>query len=192
MTRPALLIIDVMNRFDYPGGARLARRSVAIVPAILRLRTRFDKLGLPVIYANDNFMDWHADFGRLVEACRVQGGESGRIATELAPTPSHYYLLKPKHSAFLGTPLEILLSQLKVERLVLTGIATDSCVLATAQDANMRDFGIEIPSDATEAQTRKRRAQALELLQTSLNARIATSASLMRTLREQASPEPRP
>ena len=182
MTTPALLIIDMMNRFDYPGGDRLARRSVETLPAILRLRARFDELGLPVIYANDNFTDWHADFGRLVEACRAQGGESGRIATELAPRPDHYYLLKPKHSAFLGTPLEILLSQLKVEQLVLTGIATDSCILATAQDGHMRDLGIAIPADATEAQTEGRKTQTLALLRTSLGARVETSAGVVQTL----------
>lgn len=185
MSRPALLIIDMMNRFDYPGGELLARRAVRIVPAILRLRQRFDVLDLPVIYANDNFMDWQADFGHLVQACQAAGGASGRIASALEPASKHYYLLKPKHSAFLGTPLEILLAQLKVNRLVLSGIATDSCIVTTAQDGHMRDFDITVAADATDAQYQARKLRTLALLAESQAARTATAAQIARTLKKQ-------
>src|SRR5690606_7374701 len=149
--KTALLIVDMINRFDFDGGAALAARAEALLPAILRLRRRFDAVSQPVIYANDNFMDWQGDFRHLLETCRADGGPAGRIATALAPLPGHFHLLKPKHSAFLGTPLSILLGQLGVRRLAIAGIATDSCVLATAQDARMHDYGIAVPHDATDA-----------------------------------------
>ena len=162
------------------GGRGIAR---ALVPAILRLRRRFDRAGHPVIYANDNFMDWRGDFTHLVSACRALGGSAGEIARELAPQPRHFYLLKPRHSAFLDTPLRILLDELQVDRLVLTGISTDSCILATAQAAHMHGYPLAVPSDATAALNAGRRQRALRLLHESMQASIATAASVARKIR---------
>lgn len=183
MGTPALLIIDMVNRFDFEGGDALAAAALELVPEILRLRRSFDRAGHPVIYANDNFTDWKGGFPHLVASCQAQGGASGAIASSLAPAPGHFHLLKPKHSAFLGTPLQILLAQLAVDRLVLTGIATDSCILATAQDAHMRDYALAIPSDATAALTPRRRRQALDLARGALGASTAKARSVARARR---------
>ena len=66
---------------------------------------------------------------------------------------SDYFVLKPRHSAFFATPLELLLSHLGTRRLVLTGVATDLCVLATAVDARMRDLDVVVLKDATAARS---------------------------------------
>ena len=51
------------------------------------------------------------------------------------PDDDDYFVLKPKHSGFYATPLELLLRYLKVDELIITGIAGDNCVLFTAADA---------------------------------------------------------
>ena len=160
----ALVLVDVINAFDFPGGDRLARAAFGITPRIERLRARFDAAGAPVIHANDNFAHWQQDFGQLVARCQALGGHAGEIATRLAPRPGDYHVLKAKHSAFLGTPLDALLASLGVRRLVLCGLATDSCVLATAQDAKMREFAAWIPGDAVAAMTPARHAAALAVM----------------------------
>jgi len=165
---PALLLVDLFNRFDFEGGPALARATLRIVPALRRLRAAFDARGLPVIHANDNFLDWGASFDDLLATCRADAGPAARIAKALAPAPGHCYLLKPRHSAFLGTPLPLMLRDLGADGLVIAGIAADSCVLATAQDAKMRDLPFRVPADAMASSTPARKAAALQVLRSSL------------------------
>ncbi len=60
-------------------------------------------------------------------------------------------MLKPRHSAFFGTPLEFLLDDLGAKRLVITGLTTDSCIMFTAHDAYVRGYRIWVPSDCVAA-----------------------------------------
>jgi nicotinamidase-related amidase len=118
-----------------------------------------------VIYANDNWMQWQGGFADLVAACRDAGGDSGFVAARMAPCEGHYYVLQPKHSAFLCTALPVLPHQLRVDALVLAGVATDSCILATAMDAKMRDYPVQVPRPCTAAITSGRKRQALQAIE---------------------------
>lgn len=166
--RPALLLVDLFNRFDFEAGAALARHTLRILPALRRLREGFDAHGLPVIHANDNFLDWNASFADLVAACRAADGPSARVAEALLPARRHCYLLKPRHSAFLATPLPLMLHDLGADGVVIAGIAADACVLATAQDAKMRGLPFRVPADAIAAVSPARKAAALQVLRGSL------------------------
>jgi nicotinamidase-related amidase len=177
-SRTALVILDMVNLFDFEGGRRLAAAAVRIAPNILRLRDRFDRAGAPTIYANDNFAHWQGHLGDLVEACRDAGGSSAVLIGLLAPRAHDYHVLKPKHSAFLSTPLPILLAKLEVGRLVLAGVAADSCVLATAVDANMRELNLWVPRDCVAAMTPKRTTLALDLAARSIGASVQSSRSV--------------
>ena len=174
--RPVLLLIDLVNHFDFPGGDALGRSTRRLVPALLRLRECFDCAGHPVVYCNDNWMQWQGGFPDLVAACRDCGGDAGQVADRLAPCEGHYYVLKPKHSAFMASPLPVLLAQLQADALVLAGVATDSCILATALDANARDFPLWIPSDCTAAITPERKRRALRTMQESMSASVRPAA----------------
>lgn len=179
--RPALLLVDLVNHFDFPGGDALGKATRRIVPALLRLRGRFDRAGLPVIYCNDNWMHWRGGFPDLVAACREAGGDPGSIAGRMAPCEGHYYVLKPRHSAFMASPLPVLLAQLQVDALVVAGVATDSCVLATALDANARDYPLWVPADCTAAITPERKRRALQMMRDSMHAAIRTAARTRHT-----------
>ena len=183
MARPisALLIIDMINLFDFEGGARLAKEAERIAPRIARLKTRFSRVGAPIIYVNDNFMDWRADFKELVAICGHPQSGGAKIARALAPGPDDYYILKPKHSAFLATPLSLLLAELGVHRLVITGLAADACILITAQEANMRDYQVSVPADCVAAETSGRRTRALAVIETSFSAdtKLSTAADMI-------------
>lgn len=166
----ALIILDMMNMFDFDGGRVLATQAESISKNILRLRDYFDVVDLPVIYVNDNFMHWKADFREIVAICVQDGSPGSSTADRLAPAHGHYHVLKPKHSGFLATPLDILLSKLGVSSLIITGIAADACVLATAQDAKMREYDLWIPSDCVASITPVRKRHALSLMKTALGA----------------------
>lgn len=166
----ALIVLDMMNLFDFEGGRMLAAQAESISKNILRLREYFDGVDLPVIYVNDNFMHWKADFREIVAICTQDAAPGSIIADRLAPAHGHYHVLKPKHSGFLATPLDILLRKLGVSSLIITGIAADTCVLATAQDAKMREYDLWIPYDCVASITPIRKRHALSLMKTSLGA----------------------
>lgn len=176
----ALIILDMVNLFDFEGGKALATQAKKIAPRIDALRQAYTKRGLPVIFVNDNFLDWNREFSELVTVCGRPGRLGSPIVDTLRPQSSDYYVLKPKHSAFLCTVLPAILNDLKIGRLVLTGIATDSCVLMTAQDAHMRQYEVVVPSDCVAAQTAARSAAALKLMRNSMKLDISPAAAVIK------------
>ncbi|WP_261996916.1 isochorismatase family cysteine hydrolase [Stenotrophomonas sp. Ste96] len=180
MPRPALLIVDLFSRFDFPDGPKLAPLALKAAKKVRQIRDVFDEEQLPVIYANENFGDWKCGFDQLAEVCRHDDGPAGDIAKLLFPGPDHYTVLKPKHSAFLATPLALLLAKLDISTLVLAGMALDSCVLATAIDANSREFSTVVVSDAT-ACVPDRRQAALTLLRSTGGVEVRTAQVFLRS-----------
>ena len=178
--RRALLLVDFINLFDFPHSEKLARRAVKAAQRTAKLKQRVAATKSPVIYANDNFGHWNSEFSKLVEDCLGCGGESAEIARVLHPEPKDFAVLKPRHSAFYGTPLEFLLEELKVESLIVTGLSLDICVFATAQDAYVRQFDLWVPSDCVAADTAEHEKHALDHLERTMKAdtRSSTRARL--------------
>jgi nicotinamidase-related amidase len=176
--RFALLLIDVINDFDFPEADQLLKHARAMARTLLRLKRRAQKAGVPVIYVNDNFGQWKSDFRRTVDHCVMQG--RGRdVVKLLRPEESDYFVLKPKHSGFFSTTLETLLRYLETQTLVLTGIAGNFCVLFTANDAYMRDFNLFVPSDCTVSNTKKENNLSLRLMKKFLKADTRSSSRIV-------------
>ena len=146
----ALLIIDMINVFDFPGAEALRPKAKAAARAILALRDQADEARIPVIYVNDNFGEWHSERSRLVERASDR-----LVAPDLVPRESDYFVIKPQFSGFYSTNLPVLLPKLGATRLVLTGIATDICVTATAREAIDLGYRVAIASDASATFERK-------------------------------------
>ncbi len=180
-TRPApvpvaLMLIDVLTTFQFPDGEAILRNALAMRDALVRLKARAREAGIPVLYVNDNFGDWRSEKEVLLGRClEAKGAEFVR---PLLPDSEDYFVLKPMHSAFYMTPLEVLLRHLQVETLILTGLTSSSCLTATAHDANMRGFDIYIPPDCSCARTSSEHTQALAQLQAMAGANLRRSASL--------------
>lgn len=102
---------------------------------------------------NDNFGKWRSDFRSLLEHCLQDRVRGKPIAELLRPSEDDYFVLKPKHSGFQFTTLDVLLAHLGADTLILTGVAGNFCVLFTAHDAYMRDFHLVVPSDCIASQT---------------------------------------
>src|SRR5699024_7548418 len=160
----ALLVMDLINHFDFPGGETLIAQTLRMLPSLRALRGRYDAARQPVIYANDNFGRWHSDISRLVEYCGRSGTRGAAIAREMAPLPIHYSVLKPRQSAFYMTPLKLLLDELQVSALTIVGIAGDQCVLATAMDAHMRGYALWVPGNTVASITPARNQRSQDYL----------------------------
>lgn len=176
--RTALLLIDVINPFDFAGGPRFARRALGVARAIARLRDRATDAGLPVIYVNDNLGKWRSDVSALVEFCRRPGMPGAPIVELLEPRQTDYVVLKSTLSGFYQTPLETMLRLGGVKTLIVTGFAADNCVLFTSADAYMREFRLVIPRDCIGAKTPDAVRRALKTMRELFGARIVTAKGL--------------
>ena len=177
--RMALLLIDVINDMDFDGGEKLLPAASAAAGRIEALRRWTRRRGGAVIYVNDNFGRWTSDFRSQVERCTMKGVPGREIAECLRPAEGDHFVLKPKHSGFYATPLELLLRHLGVRRLVLTGFAADICVLYTAHDAHMRGYEVIVPSDAVAAESEEAKAWALRHIEERLGGRVCLTEELI-------------
>lgn len=171
----ALLLIDVINDLEFVGGEELLPHALEMAHHIARLKERARDHGVPVVYANDNFGKWQSDFYRLLKHCLEDGARGESVVRLVRPTADDYFVLKPKHSAFFSTTLDTLLRYLGTRTLIITGMATDICVLFTANDAYMRDFKLLVPSDCVAAEHSKINQDALSLMRRVLKADTVTS-----------------
>jgi len=174
----ALILIDVINDFDFPDGARLLRNALPIAPRLARLKERARRARIPAIYVNDNFGQWRSDASTLLESCLRPKAAGSQFVEQIRPDKEDYFVLKPMHSAFFQTPLEVLLRYLGASSLILCGLATNSCIVCTAHDANMRDFHLSVPSDCSAARTSREHAQAIRHIKEMANASVMSSVSL--------------
>jgi nicotinamidase-related amidase len=143
----ALLIIDMINDLDYPGGDELLLPALDAARQIRALKDRARAADIPIVYVNDNFGRWRSDFRQVVAHVLQDGMPGEPLARLLLPEPEDYFVLKPKHSGFYVTTLDTLLQYLGVRDLILTGVAGDNCILFTANDAYMRDYRLFVPHD---------------------------------------------
>lgn len=178
--RAALLLIDVINPFNFEGAPALFRSAVPAARRIAVFAERCRRAGVPRIYVNDNFGKWTSDFRATVERS-ARDPKRGSIARLLRPGPGTHFVLKPRHSGFYLTPLELLLRDLKTRRLMLAGFATDMCVLHTAVDAHMRQFKLTVLSDCVAAESPELNRFALREMRRSFGATIVRSTQIRLT-----------
>ena len=174
----ALLLIDVINDFEFEGGEKLLPQALPVGRNIAWLKQEAKKLKIPTIYVNDNFGRWQSDFRKIVSHCRRDDIRGKPFVELILPDEEDYFVLKPKHSGFYSTTLDLLLSHLQARNLILSGIAGNNCVLFTANDAYMRDFKLFIPSDCVVSIDKEDNGYALRQMEEVLKADITPAREL--------------
>jgi nicotinamidase-related amidase len=174
----ALVLIDVINDLAFEGSGALVAQAEPMSQRLAILKRRAVAAGVPCIYVNDNFGRWRSDFRQTVAHCTARSSPGHRVSRRLRPTKDDYFVLKPKHSGFFDTTLDTLLEKLEIRRVVLTGIAGNICVLFTASDAYMRDFGIFVPSDCVVSNTAEENEHALQQMGSVLKGTLTPSTLL--------------
>ncbi len=178
MSKMAIIVIDMLKDFVY--GALKCERALQIIPNIKRLLDYARRKGIPIIYANDahlpeidlEFKKWgpHA----------IKGTEGAEVIEELKPQEKDFIVEKRRYSAFYETGLDMLLRELNVDTLVLTGIHTNICVKHTAADAFYRGYKIIVPEDCVTAFKEEDHRWGLEYMREMYGARIMRSEELMK------------
>jgi nicotinamidase-related amidase len=127
MARSALIVVDMLNTYDFEDADRLAQSVEQTLPAMRRLRDRAHDEDVLTIYVNDNFGAWRSDSDDLLKTALE--GRYCHLVEPLAPTDEDLFVVKARHSIFYETPLEYLLGQEDVDRVVLAGQVTEQCIL---------------------------------------------------------------
>lgn len=170
-----LVLVDFINPLDFEGAQDLAPAALQAARNTARLRRELARRADPpplCVYANDNYGVWRSDFKELWRRCARMPGEAGRMARLLKPGADDCTILKPRHSAFYETPLELLLEQVRCRNLIVAGLAADSCVLFSAMDAYVRGYALWIPADCVASETPQAALGALELMARVLKAEV--------------------
>jgi nicotinamidase-related amidase len=168
--KDALLLVDVLNDFLHEDGEQLLESFRARHEGMLKAVSGARDSGVPVVYAQDNRGLWDGDRDRLVR--EALGGSGGELLEPLAPRDEDRFVVKPRYSAFDKTPLELVLRELEIERLLLGGAATEGCVAQTAIDARELGFKVSVLAYASATLDERIEQVALEYLENVVGARI--------------------
>jgi nicotinamidase-related amidase len=175
----ALLLIDVVNPMQFDGAEKLLPRARQATGPLAALRGRARDARAAVIYVNDNFDCWHLGLRELIEKFKEENVPGVELFKELEPDfGAEFFILKPRNSGFYRTGLEVLLERLQTKTLVLTGFATDICVLFTAYDAHMRNFDVIVASDCVAAEGDEEHSHALRQMARLLQADVLSSTDI--------------
>ncbi|MGQ9759287.1 MAG: cysteine hydrolase family protein [Candidatus Methanomethylicaceae archaeon] len=178
--RAALLIIDMLNDFVY--GRLATPTNKEIIPNIKRILIQARKSKIPVIYVCDSHLpevDWEL---KLWGPHAIVGTKGAEVVIELKPEEGDFIIKKRRYSGFFQTDLGILLRELGVDTLLLTGIDTSICIRHTAADAFFRGYSLIIPKDAVNTFDPKDNEQELMYLERIYGAKIITTEELISRL----------
>ncbi|MFZ0385226.1 MAG: isochorismatase family cysteine hydrolase [Solirubrobacteraceae bacterium] len=142
----ALIVIDMLNRYDHDDAEPLLASVREIVPRLTRLVEHARQTNVLTIYVNDNHGDWTAGRARLSQW--ALDGADRSVIEPILPRDDVPFLVKARHSVFYETQLEYLLRQQHIDRVVLCGQVTEQCILYSALDAYVRHFQVVVARDA--------------------------------------------
>jgi nicotinamidase-related amidase len=178
MSNTAVLVVDMMNSYEHPDAEVLIPNVEKIIDPLADLvRRAHESDVVDLIYVNDNYGDFTAEFGDLVEsACN---GERPDLVEPILPAKGSRLLTKVRHSAFYSTPLAYLLNRLDTERLILTGQVTEQCILYSALDAYVRHLQVVIPTDAVAHIDEELGGAALKMMDQNMSAELTTAVDCL-------------
>jgi len=167
----ALVLVDVLADFGHRNGEALLAAFREAAPTLGAAIASARAAGIPVIYANDDFGTWAGDRGRVLAEARRRCPEP-ELIDAVAPQPGDPFLCKPRYSAFDHTPLELVLREREVERVLLGGMSTEGCVAQTAIDARELGFKITVLADACASPHERLEQVALTYLEEVVGAQV--------------------
>ena len=129
----AVIVVDMLN--DFVTGALGCDRAKAIVPATAELLDAARKAGVPVIFSNDAHIAGIDRELKLWGDHAIAGTKGAEVIPELKLSDRDYVVPKRRYSGFFQTDLDILLKELGVKTVIMTGLHAHMCVRHTSADA---------------------------------------------------------
>ena len=168
----------MLNAYRHEDAELLASHVADIIGPLAGLigtaRTRAD---VDLVYVNDNYGDFTAEFGDIVRS--ALDGAHPDLVKPIVPEGDYRFLSKVRHSAFYATALAYLLRRLQTKHIVLTGQVTEQCILYTALDAYVRHFPVLVPPDAVADIDPELGAAALTMMRRNTSVRTVRAAECL-------------
>jgi len=165
-----LIVIDMQKDFCYRDGS-LYVKGVENIFEPTKSVIDAARGSMPIVFTQD----WHrhddSEFKIWPKHC-IMNTRGAEIIDELNPKEEDYYIKKRRYSAFFGTDLDLTLRELGIEKLYLTGVLTNICVLHTAGDAALRGYKVSVVKDCTAAITDYDYEYALHHMKNVFNAEV--------------------
>ncbi len=144
--RRALLVVDMLNDFIQEDGAlSVGPAGKEIIPHIKDKLKDYRKNGEFIFFVVDQHLSDDGEFTMFPPHC-LKGEKGAELVSELRPENSSQEIVIPKRrfSAFYGTDLDLTLREKGIEKMELTGVCTNICIIYTAADARMREYEVEV------------------------------------------------
>lgn len=168
--KTVVLVVDMLN--DFVTGALACDRGKAIVPKTAKLLKAARENGVPVIFCNDAHLKGIDHELKLWGDHAIVGTEGAEVIPELELCEKDYVVPKRRYSGFFRTDLELLLRELGVETVIMTGLHTHMCVRHTSADAYCLGYEVVVASDATDSFTEQDYNNGIEYLKTVYGAQV--------------------
>lgn len=178
MSDTALVVVDMLNHYRHEDAELLAPNVAPIIdPLVGLIGAARDRDDVDLIYVNDNYGDFSAQFSDIVAAALA--GAHPDLVRPIVPSDGCLLLTKVRHSVFYATALDYLLGRLGTRRVVLAGQVTEQCILYSALDAYVRHFKVVIPEDAVAHIDAELGAAALQMMRRNMSAEVAPAAKCL-------------
>ncbi|MFO7967381.1 MAG: isochorismatase family cysteine hydrolase [Archaeoglobaceae archaeon] len=169
-----LLVVDMQKDFCYSKGSLYLGEQVEKTFEPLKKVIEEARGKMPIIFT----LDWHrkddAEFDVWPPHC-LMDTEGAEIIDEIKPGEHDHLVKKRRHSAFYGTDLDLTLREMGVTELFITGVATNICVLHTAADASLLNYGVSVLKDCTATAGQYEFDYSLKHMEEVVGAKIMTS-----------------
>ena len=172
MPKTALIVVDMIQTYDFSEGEQLAENVEGMLPDLKRLLDKARDSDALVIWVNDSHGDWSTNRERLLERSREAG--FGRLIDDIEPSEDVLFVLKARHSIFYQTPLDNILYENEIEHLVLAGQVTEQCILYSALDAHLRHKPVSVARDAVAHIYEDLAEAALQMMDRNMHATVCT------------------
>lgn len=170
----ALIVVDMLNRYEHEDGEQLLESVREIVPALARLIEDARRANVLTIYVNDNHGDWTA--GRTQLSQWALEGPDRSVIEPIVPRDDVPFLIKARHSVFYETQLEYLLRHEGIERVIVCGQVTEQCILYSALDAYVRHFEVVVARDVVAHIHEDLAEAALRMMQRNMRAEVISNS----------------
>lgn len=177
VNKPAILVVDMLN--DFVTGAIGCDRAREIVPATATLLDAARKAGVPVIYCNDAHLPGIDRELQIWGDHAIVGTKGAEVIPELTPREGDFVVPKRRYSGFFQTDLDILLKELGVKTVIITGLHTHMCCRHTAADAYCLGYDVVFAKEATNSFTEHDYQYGLEYAKTCYGAPACTNEELI-------------
>lgn len=173
----AILVVDMLN--DFVTGALKCDRGLAIVSKTAELLNGAREKNIPVIFCNDAHLKGIDHELKLWGDHAIAGTEGAKVIPELGLCESDYVVPKRRYSGFFHTDLDLLLQELGVNTVVVTGLHTHMCVRHTSADAYQLGYDIVVIKDATNSFTAEDYEYGLKYLKDTYGAEITDTDTFL-------------